>query len=190
MIKNVIFDLDGTLVDSAPDIIETLSQAYRQVCPTIRISISRSIIGPPLSEMIKILTPDLDDQTQQKIIAIFRMIYDSSEYPKTKPYPGIISLLKLLGKNKCRIFLVTNKPSQPTKQILEKLKLKKFFVENLSADSLPGKKKAEKEELIEFLIEKYDLKSENSIVVGDTIGDFACAEKNVLDAVSRHLWLW
>ncbi len=127
MIKNVIFDLDGTLVDSAPDIIETLSQAYRQVCPTIRISISRSIIGPPLSEMIKILTPDLDDQTQQKIIAIFRMIYDSSEYPKTKPYPGIISLLKLLGKNKCRIFLVTNKPSQPTKQILEKLKLKKVF---------------------------------------------------------------
>ncbi len=37
--------------------------------------------------------------------------------------------------------------------------------------------------MIEFLIEKYDLKSENSIVVGDTIGDFACAEKNVLDAV-------
>src|SRR5574337_65641 len=79
VITDILFDLDGTLVDSAGDIINCLSRAYTAFSPELTVQIDKSHIGPPLKDIIRLITPDIDSKGMEFIIQQFRTCYDDSE---------------------------------------------------------------------------------------------------------------
>jgi phosphoglycolate phosphatase len=180
--KYIIFDLDGTLVDTAPDIINCLKQSFEEVLQLTNINIDRNIIGPPVSDMIKQLKPELDSKKVEVLTNAFRVCYDDSIFPETFLYKGVAELLKKLKKKGCGIYLATNKPISPTKKILSKLKIN-FFNKVVTADML-GKNKLTKSEMINFLINNCRLDANKSLMIGDTRGDIDAARENDISSAA------
>ena len=105
---NLIFDLDGTLFDSAPEILLCLKKALQLNNINIKGNLNKSIIGPPLKETLKNLVQKKDTVKIDKIIENFIELYDSDYCYKTKLYEGVQETLKTLEKKK-NLMLITNK---------------------------------------------------------------------------------
>lgn len=182
MIKNVIFDFDGTLVDSAEDIILCL----RDVCALYNIAsvdqINETLIGPPVTDMIRKLYPGIEEKLLNIALSKFRELYDNCDFKNTKTYYGVKRLLGKLSKSGKNLFIVTNKPLKATKLIISKLKIDNFFLDIISPDSEYGKRLS-KAEMTSFLISKWSLERTASIMIGDSKADIIAAhENNILSA--------
>lgn len=101
--KGVIFDLDGTLVDSRSGIIESFNFAFEKVFkkhPRFQIS---DLIGPPLDEILnKIESPTINQEKQ--FLSEFKKYYDNLGYKKSFLYNGVIEELTLLKSKKISYF--------------------------------------------------------------------------------------
>lgn len=180
--KNIIFDLDGTLADTAPDIINCLKQSFEKVLQMKDVKIKESIIGPPVSEMFKIIMPGLNREKVEALTKMFRACYDKSLFLDTYLYEGVKDLLQALTEQSYKIFIVTNKPALPTKKILKKLKID-FFDKVITPD-IQEKKKLNKSEMLKFLISDCCLDASKSVMVGDTENDITAARENDIDSVA------
>jgi len=181
LIENIIFDLDGTLIDSVEDVAICLQKAYSMVCNINEIKISRFDIGPPLYNMIKKLSPDLNEEQIESIIAIFRNCYDSSDYNKTFLYSGVRELLIKLKEGNIKLFLATNKPIIPTKKIVKKLRIE-YFLDIVTSDS--EHVTMNKTEIIGHLIKKWNMDEEKTIMIGDTPSDVIASHNNSISSVA------
>ena len=126
-VKNIIFDFDGTLVDSSIDIIQCLVQAYSNLSISMKITPTKSIIGPPLEKIIRQVSPDISDETTNLIIKEFRLLYEKSGFPNTITYCGVPELLENLKSEDIRLFIATNKPIRFVTHIINKLNINYFF---------------------------------------------------------------
>jgi len=175
--ENIIFDLDGTLVDSAPGIEMALLESIKLVLPEAAVQLPhvKAYIGPPLKEFIKQLLPDASTEVMDQIAVKFRLIYDSNAWQRTAVYAYVIDTLACLVERGISCFLVTNKRFKPTRQIIIKLGLLEFFKDVVTPDIndivFPSK-----ETMIRFLIEKHSLNIEKTLLVGDTTSDAAAAQ--------------
>ena len=135
----IFFDLDGTLVDSAPDIRACLFEAFlEQGINTDGLS-ERFRIGPPLDIMIRSMTPSLSEEQLVSVVTAFRRRYDQSDYPLTAPYKGIDPLLSELVSARVPLYVATNKPVLASTRIVNKQGWKCFNA-ILSPDSFPGER--------------------------------------------------
>jgi len=105
------FDLDGTLVDSATEILQTMEAAWREVEGT-ELPRARFRIGPPLAEAIAALGARDPKTLAQR----FRERYDASTFDATRPFPGIPEVLAALGDR--TLAVATNKRRAPTEKIV------------------------------------------------------------------------
>ena len=134
--RNVIFDLDGTLVDSVTGVQHAMQTAWQAVYPTIPCPDVRNLMGPPVREMFRRLAPSADESLLNRLETGFRQAYDSDGWQMTTTYPGVIQALNDLQSAKVRCFGVTNKPCRPTQRILKRCGLADFFEAFLSIDCL------------------------------------------------------
>jgi N-acetylneuraminate synthase len=175
-LQDLIFDLDGTVVDSSGDILGCLVQAYLR-CGFAEFADrvpAAPPIGPPLPEMVQQLSPELSEDDLRRVVAAFRHQYDHSDLASTSPYPGIPSLLQELSAPGVRMFLVTNKPKGPTAKILDRLNLTSLFLDVVTPDSLPHQR-ATKLEMIRHLSRLRELSASKTIVIGDAASDIEAA---------------
>jgi len=175
-IKNIIFDLDGTLVNSAGDIVYCLKKAYISIPELSNVEIHESFIGPPLNELIKKITPDITDKQTHVITKEFRNCYDNSSFSKTILNEGVKKLIQTLKHRNIRIFIATNKPFFATNKIVKNL-MNDDFDEIVSLDVVAGKK-MDKTEMISYLIYKWNLDRANTLMVGDDASDIIAANNN------------
>ena len=105
----IIFDLDGTLIDSFPGIYEALSDACRLVDGTVFTEDSLQV-GPPVVGMLKQVAPHYSDDMVKKAVSLFRDSYDSELWKRYNVYPGAKDVLGGLVDSKRFLFLATNKP--------------------------------------------------------------------------------
>lgn len=177
-IQNIIFDFDGTLGDSSDDIIESLYSAF----DAENISIPESVyflatdIGPPIREIILGRIPELNSDMVDKITKKFRYIYDNGAFDKTKLYEGVRDLLHKLRTKNVRLFIATNKPILPTKNIIMKLDID-FFDEIVTPDVIKDRL-LDKESMVSYLVGKWGLDQDKTIMVGDSPSDIIAAYKN------------
>lgn len=178
---NVIFDLDGTLIDSSEDILSSLVKSFYDVLG-IKIDIGKEVIGPPICDIVRHIFDvnnlwDLEDFNEMTIRLIcdwFRYNYDDSEMKLTKLMPGSIELINFLScsEHKCNLFVATNKPKKPTDIILDNLDIRKYFKDVITP--FGGSSKAV---MIMELMEKHGMNKYDTFYIGDTIDDAISSNK-------------
>jgi phosphoglycolate phosphatase len=173
----VIFDLDGTLVDSAPSILASLAYSFSAQNVTPNEPLQASLIGPPLHETVQSLAPQLTRAQIEPIIETFKHHYDTSGYLQTEVFPGVESMLQQLQAAKLNLAIVTNKRANPTQLILKHLGWSNRFMHAYSPDTfLPLL--ASKADLIGRLLRQTGWQPRNCLYIGDRIEDWQSAQSN------------
>jgi phosphoglycolate phosphatase len=178
--KNILFDLDGTLIDSAPGIEESFYHAYMKVYNVECPQIITTFIGPPIDQVLKAVNGEGNLDTIKHFIDAFKQHYDTEGYKKSKLYDDVKWVLDFLLENKLNIFIATNKRLKPTILILEYLSIGKYFNDIYCPDILKEKFK-NKTELICHLLNINSLLLNETIMIGDTMHDGIAADENKLD---------
>jgi phosphoglycolate phosphatase len=171
--QNIIFDLDGTLIDSMPEVKRVLSLALEET--NVKGDLDALRIGPPLEEMVSnVLSMTPQEPVVQQVCRTFRKIYDVSDFSLTPLYPGAKDLLHALHHSGARLFIATLKRSAPTIQILETKGISGPFEKVVCIDHHPGKK-LKKSEMITLICETAKLDNTSTVMIGDTVGDINAA---------------
>jgi phosphoglycolate phosphatase len=181
LFKNIIFDLDGTLIDSSGDIIDCLIKAYKKTGDFGEIKVTDNHIGPPLTEIIANITPFINKKKVNEIIKVFRRYYDNSQFPKTRLFPYVRRLINKLEKSDSKIFIVTNKPLVPTMRIINKLRINLF--EDILALDYTKTWLSSKKKMIRHLIKKYNLNTTETVLIGDSISDIESARHSGIESI-------
>lgn len=128
MKARIIFDLDGTLIDSAPDINEIANSALRSIgASPISLPETHEFIGEGISKFVEKMRikKGLTESLQIQLVDEMTKNYDDA-VSLTTPYPGVVDALKVLsGSNSLGI--CTNKLISPTKKVLAHLGLNSYF---------------------------------------------------------------
>lgn len=176
-LKSVIFDLDGTLIDSAPGILACFDRILRDVGISPRLPLDSRLIGPPLRQTLKVLTGIEEEDELCHLVARFKVYYDSSGYLETLVYEGIEELLALLHHRGIPLAIATNKRRIPTLKILAHLGWEHYFRLVGSLDT-PNPAHPDKASLIAAMIEELNLPPTRTLYVGDKHDDGLAAEAN------------
>ena len=143
MNTTVIFDLDGTLVDSVPDIAAAANRMLEdEGRPALTHEQITRFVGNGLPKLVERvmrhsdLPLDRHPELTQKTLAY----YSAAPSAKTVPYPGIREALVDLRDMGCTLGLCTNKPEAPARSILDDLGLGGFFTVIIGGDTLPVRK--------------------------------------------------
>lgn len=138
----IVFDLDGTLIDSAPDIhaIANLVLAGVGAAP-ISFPETHRFIGNGAAVFVARMrgARGLGDSMQAQLLAEFVALYDTA-VTRTHPYPGVENALRALQADGHRLAVCTNKPQRPARAVLAHLRLDGFFETVLGGDSLTVRK--------------------------------------------------
>lgn len=141
----VIFDLDGTLVDSAPDLTAALNHTMRTIgLPGIGADEVRHMVGHGARALIqKAVTTagtTLDDATFDAAFVTFLDYYADHVADLTTPFPNVIGTLALLRDAGVKLGVCTNKPQRLTDLLLETLGMSGWFGAILGADAVEHRK--------------------------------------------------
>ena len=180
--KNIIFDLDGTLIDSAGDIADCLRQALEALPDSGGpCAVEKTCLGMPLKEIVLSVRPELDSREVSSVCARFRELYDSSDYPRTALMPGAAEILARFSGSGRTMFIATNKPLKPALRLLNKFGLAGLFADVAAPDLLPGGKMS-KAAMLAYLLSKWNLDKARTVMVGDTGPDVTAARENGIDS--------
>jgi phosphoglycolate phosphatase len=138
----IIFDLDGTLVDSAPDLAAALDATLvRFGRPTLGLTAARAMIGDGVRVLVERgfaatggASAALDDA-----VDVFRSIYLANIAVATRPYPRVLPTLEHFAARAIPMAVCTNKPREATDRLLAALDLARFFAAVVGGDEGPRK---------------------------------------------------
>lgn len=179
--NHLIFDLDGTLVDSAESIRGALIESCKVNNIEPIIPISEIKIGPPLDEIIRSILPYEENSRHDLFKKTFVELYDRKFCKECIVYPGAIDALSHAAVN-ADLFLVTNKRIIPTAKILLNHNMVHTFKGIIGCDSVE-KNGFSKAKSINHLINKYGLSKSDCTYFGDTEGDAAACHEAGVDFV-------
>lgn len=119
MKKLVIFDLDGTLLNTIADLGEACNYALRQLGYSEHaLSTYNYMVGNGVRKLVERAEPDADAETVERLLAIFREYYDQHSTDNTRPYPGIPELLRTLTDNGVAVAVASNKYQSAVEHII------------------------------------------------------------------------
>lgn len=177
--KCIFFDLDGTLTDSGPGIMNcAIAVLHHYGLPIPEPAKLRTMVGPPLRESFPRF--GIPAEQMEEAIAIYRLHYNATGKFENTPYPGIPELLRKLKADGHRLFVATSKPEHMAVEILEHFSLADYF-EHICGSMLDGVRD-EKADVIAYLLEKIG-SAEEVIMVGDTVFDVLGANAHEIPTV-------
>ena len=182
MFDNVLFDFDGTLVDSEPGILSTWRHTFSTLGLPLRTEAElRQLIGPPLVDVVAILT---DDPTLQRAIATtYFARYDTVGVHEAAMYDGVAAMLAELRSRGCRLAIATSKTEFIAVQMLEQFDLLPYF--DGVAGALRDGSRQHKHQVVNYAMSQ--LPPGRAIHVGDRSHDVDGARANDLDCIGV-LW--
>ncbi|NBU59665.1 MAG: HAD family hydrolase [Betaproteobacteria bacterium] len=179
---NLIFDFDGTLIDSAPSILAGFAAVVERHGISPRVPLDSRLIGPPLLPTLQRIS-GVDDQTAlQDMAATFKAWYDTEGYRLTAVYPGIDAVLHDLAA-RARLYIVTNKRIHPTRQILGHLGWVPLFAGVYAQDAFDPPL-ASKAAVIGQVLSMHGIDPAGALYIGDRAEDGEAATANGL----RFAW--
>lgn len=171
--SNILFDLDGTLLDSLPGIAFSIHEACREVgLPEPKINLRR-LLGPPIRIILSQAVATTDAAVIDPLEKAFRNSYDNHGWRKTRCFDGAKAALQTMKAGAHRLFVVSNKPRAVSLRILEREELLPFFEKIYSRDS--SALVLSKEEMLHGFLSDYGVSPQDCLMVGDTIEDATAA---------------
>lgn len=119
--SHIVFDLDGTLIDSAPSILASMQAAFDAAGLRPTRPLTQDLIGPPLNATLASLLPEGQDDCVERLATLFKCHYDETGYRDTRVYEGVADMLEALRRRACRLLIATNKRILPTRRIIDHL---------------------------------------------------------------------
>ena len=179
----LIFDFDGTLVDSGPGILHTFALVLQAHGLPPLVPLTPDLIGPPLPLTLRKLVGDVSPDQLETLAADFRRIYDKDGVAMTAVYPGVPAVITQLAAAGRGLHLATNKREKPTLLLLDQLGLAPHFKSVYCLDSRsPGF--ANKGAMLQALVIEQALTLDACIYIGDTSHDEAAAASAKLPFVA------
>ena len=178
-VRAVLFDLDGTLVDSAPDLTLAANKMLSALgYPQVNCTQVKGWVGDGVRSLVlRALTAIVGDVPAESLIeqgyGLFQRYYAESVYQDSTLYPGVHETLQTLKSSGLALACVTNKPSRFTKPMLEKSGLTGFFGAVVSGDDLSLKKPDPAP--LEFAAEQLGVPLTACVLVGDSTNDIRAA---------------
>ncbi|HWQ41414.1 MAG TPA: HAD family hydrolase [Desulfosporosinus sp.] len=169
---NIIFDLDGTLVDSIDGICFSLNHALSISNLNMRISISElsPLMGEPILKILLKLIPEITEEQAAGILVSFREHYNRIGWKKSQLYPQVYEQLTLLKRKGVLLFIATNKPSAITVTLLAHFGIRNMFEAVLCPD-IHDEKLISKSQMLYLIVDRFSLNKSQTLMVGDAITD-------------------
>ena len=173
-----IFDLDGTLVDTAPDLQASLNTILaRQGLPPVAMQELRHLVGRGarnlISEAFRRSGAPVDPAELERLFDAFITDYTSHVAVASRPYPGVVETLGQLKALGVRMAVLTNKPQGPTRTLIDGLGLGGYFGAVFGQGRRPWLKPDPR--LFEAVIAELGGRADGVVVVGDSITDVETA---------------
>ena len=182
----LVFDLDGTLVDSAPDLHRSLNAVLAEQGRTpVSLADIRSMVGDGAAKLVERGFADtgapVEPAAMPGLVQRFLVHYSAGRHALTPAFPGVVETLRLLRELGYRLGVCTNKPYAPTMEILETLGLTGLFAAVTGGDSLPVRKPDPG-----HLLGTLDLlgaTADRAVMIGDSANDVAVARAAGVPAI-------
>jgi phosphoglycolate phosphatase len=173
-LEGLVFDLDGTLVDSRLDLAAAVNRMRQEIgLPELDTALVVTMIGDGARELVRrALAVDHADGLLEELYPSFLAHYGELCLEQTHPYPGIPELLSRVAP-RCPLGVLTNKPGAFTLHLLQGLELAPFFAAVVAGDSLPTRK-PDPEGFFE-IARRLGLPPGRCLMVGDSAIDAATA---------------
>jgi phosphoglycolate phosphatase len=140
-LRAILFDLDGTLLDTAPDMVGALNTLRREAgLAPLPYALVRAVVSHGAARIVQTGFPGADDAGMAALQARFLEIYRATLSVGTRLFPGMDEVLERLAARRLTSGIVTNKPAWLTEPLLEQLGLRARFACVISGDTLPERK--------------------------------------------------
>jgi phosphoglycolate phosphatase len=165
MLKLLIFDLDGTLTDTAQDITDAINYSLKPFGQKkYSVEETKAMVGSGISKLLDSLLPERDDMSKKAVTDRFLEYYADHLLDNTKVYPHVEQTLsKLHGYKKA---VVSNKRESLSRAILDGLGISMFFDIIFGSDSVPEKKPSPVPMM--KLLEIFNVTCDQALIIGDS----------------------
>lgn len=181
--RAIIFDLDGTLVDSLDDLSDALNASLKAIGGAqVDRNDVRGWVGDGLPVLCRRAWPDADDATLEKFVLMAAEQYRARCVAKTRPYGNILKMLDLLQARGVLMAVLSNKPHELTRRVVSELGMEKYFVEVRGYVTEAEKKPSPQAAL--SIADTFDMDPANIMLVGDSIVDIQTARNAGMTAAS------
>lgn len=182
MKKLVIFDLDGTLVNTITDLGNACNYALRTLGYSEHTITSYNyMVGNGVRKLIERAEPDADAETRAKLLSLFREYYDQHLTDKTTPYPGIPELLRALTEKGVAIAVASNKYQAAVSRIVP------FFFPDIPFVSIKGQTESMPTKpdpsIVFSILSQYPTPKNEVLYVGDSSVDIETARRACVESV-------
>ncbi len=187
--KLIIFDLDGTLIDSVPDIARAVNKMMIELGrASYSVEAIRGWVGNGGKVLVKRalagkseVDDDFNTPDFQTAFNLFLEKYREQTCKDTFLYPNVRTTLKALAEQSFRMAIVTNKPGQFVAPILKKLDIAQYFEMHIGGDTLP-KKKPDAMPLL-HVCNQLQVSVKETVMVGDSRNDILAARHADMDSI-------
>jgi phosphoglycolate phosphatase len=174
----IVFDLDGTLVDTAPDLIDTLNAILRRHdVPPVAFDDARTMIGAGVKPLLqRALASKGLQPAPAEIEAMFEdylKVYAAHIADRSRPFPGLTGALDILAQRGCRLAVCTNKLEWLSVRLLDALGLSSRFVAICGQDTFTMRKPDP--DMLRLTIARAGGDTGHAVMVGDSMTDVATA---------------
>ncbi|MCD8198810.1 MAG: HAD family hydrolase [Phascolarctobacterium sp.] len=171
--KAVIFDLDGTLIDSLADLADSANCVLKEYgFPIHDLESYKYRVGDGIRKLMERALPPGNDAIIDDALAKYREIYAVNSLNKTRPYDGILGLLEILRRKKINMGICTNKPDAEAKKIADAL-FSGYF-SSIIGDRPDMKRKPDPQK-ISFMAEVWGISPDKIVYLGDSGVDMQTA---------------
>lgn len=172
--RHIIYDLDGTLADTREGIIMGIHRALESQSFEICTQRSKIKIGPSITRMLAEICPAASAEEINQMHIVFRNYYDREGWKLSCLYDQVPAVLKHFDDSEIIQYIVTNKPTYPTTQIIESKQITRYFKRLISPDYY-NLSFTSKTEMLSWLMKEEKLTEDETCYVGDTLGDAQAA---------------
>lgn len=185
MKKAVIFDLDGTLLNTLDDLADSTNYALSKFgYPTRTIEEVRQFVGNGVAKLIERAIPDgKNNPNFEKCLSIFKENYAQNMYNKTAPYNGIIEMLSNLKSKGIKIAVVSNKFDLAVKELCKKY-FEGFIDFAAGENEAQGIKKKPAPDTVLSALNEFNFAPEDAVYVGDSDVDIMTAKNSKMPCIS------
>lgn len=185
--KAIIFDLDGTLIDSLEDIAICMNQVLIELnLPHHELNDYKNFVGGGIDFLVNnALADDISEEVKEEVTNRFKVVYDQKLHAKTKPYDGIYELLEELEKRDYKIGILSNKPHEFTIAYANSL-FSQFNIEEIHGQKAHIEKKPNPSAAIQ-IANSFKIPCEDIYFVGDTQVDMQTAKNAKMKGIGV-LW--